>query len=98
MKKLDTKTFSIIILSLICSIIVIIGVLITPRDNNKYSNMECYEDYKYFTNELSNYDEGSNNWYQIKYILDNGFFIDKDSVIHERPNLIEVIEASKDLY
>lgn len=98
MKKIEFKTFGIIMLSLISSLIIIIGVLITPRDNNKYSNMECMEDYKYFTNELSNYDEGSDSWCEIKYIIDNGFFVDKDSVIHERPNLIEVIEASKDLY
>ena len=98
MKKLDTKTFSIVMLSLICSIVIIIVILLTPRDNNKYSTMECMEDYKYFTNELSKYDEGSDSWCEIKYILDNGFFIDKDSVIHERANLIEVIEASKDLY
>lgn len=98
MKKLDAKHFTIIMLSLIVSLIVIIGVLITPRDNNKYSNMECYEDYNYFKNQLSKYDEGSDSWCEIKYIIDNGFFIDKDSVIHERSNLIEIIEASKDLY
>ena len=73
-------------------------VLLTERDNNKYSNTECMEDYKYFTHELSKYDEGSDSWCEIKYILDNGFFIDKDSIIHERPNLSDVIEVSKDLY
>jgi hypothetical protein len=85
-------------LSVISSLIIIIVILLTSKDNNKYSTMECMENYKYFTEQLSKYDEGSDSWCEIKYILDNGFFIDKDSIIHERPNLIEVIEASKDLY
>lgn len=87
-----------ILLTIILSLFSIVIVLLAERDNNKYSNTECMEDYKYFTEQLFNYDEGSDSWCEIKYILDNGFFIDKDSVIHERPNLIEIIEASKDLY
>lgn len=87
-----------ILLTIILSLFSIVIILLAERDNNKYSNTECMEDYKYFTKELSKYDEGSDSWCEIKYILDNGFFIDKDSVIHERANFIEVIEASKDLY
>lgn len=78
--------------------LILVGIFVTPRDTNKYSNAECMEDYRYFTQELNNYPEGSDSWCEIKYVIDNGFFIDKDSVIHERPNFIEVIEASKDLY
>ena len=76
--------------------ITIVMMMSCTKSNLKYSTMECYEDYNSFVNELeSAKDSGSIK--RIKYVLDNGFWIDADSVVHERECLIEVIEASKNI-
>lgn len=75
----------------------ILIVLLNVRDNNRYSTMECYEDWRYFQHELSKCKTYKDSC-RIQYIMNNEFYKDKDSIIHERNNLIEVIEASKDLY
>lgn len=85
------KAYMIIIISM--CILVIIGVILTPKDTNKYSNIECMEDYTFYTNLLSEYDEGSDGWCEVKFILDNGFYKDKDSVIHERYYFNDLIES-----
>lgn len=76
--------------------IILITMMSCTKNNLKYSTMECYEDYNNFVDELESAKDSS-SIKRLKYILDNGFWIDSDSVVHERNCLIEVIEDSKNL-
>ena len=76
--------------------ITIVMIVSCTKSNLKYSTMECYEDYNSFVDELESAKDSS-SIKRVRYILDNGFWIDSDSVVHERSSLIEVIEASKNI-
>jgi hypothetical protein len=74
-------------------IIFILFLVLGTKDKNSYSNIECYEDYYYFNNQLKKYPEGSDSWCEIKSIIDSGFFKDSAGVIHERENFVEILES-----
>lgn len=77
--------------------LIIVAAVLTPRDRNRYSTEECMEDYRYFMREMSKNEEGSLRWKEAKYVLDNGFYMDKDSVIYERPNINDIMEEGRGL-
>lgn len=64
-------------------VLVMLIVLFHGRDERKYSDMECYEDYK----EVMKMDEECKN-----EILRRGFYLDSDGVIHEDKEYEEIVQ------
>lgn len=84
------KQISLGIAFTIFSIAFIIAAIVT-RDSNKYADMATYYDYKYLTNLLSEYEEGTDSYCETKEILEKGFYVSKEGVITKTSNFIELL-------
>lgn len=69
-------------------------VLFGDKDDNAYSNMECYELYHSLSKDLKEYKDDSIKCAKIHYILDNGFY-KTGRVIHMRNNINDILEENR---
>ncbi len=69
-------------------VLVMLVVLFHERDDKRYSDMECYEDYKEVM-KMENVGEREE-------ILRRGFYLDSDGVIHESGEFKEIVQEVMD--